>query len=89
MSENHRIHVTNELDGQEYQIPVGLGETIGHIIQKVYKTLNRTPNPKDRLHCQTTKDPVQPRSELKLKDYIALGVCPDLSWAFAGNPGGA
>lgn len=89
MSENIRITVVNELDGKEYEIPAGQGQTVGQLVEAVYKKLKRTPSPNDRLYCQETKDSVLKHVALKLKDYMALGACSGLVWAFAGSPGGA
>lgn len=83
------VMVVNEDNGREYRFHVGRGITIGKIIERMYKELKVERRTGDRLRCEADGEDVFAFVEMRLRDYLAAGHCPDLVWLFAGEAGGA
>lgn len=87
--QEHTVTVINEDNGLPYPLHVGRGQTIGKIMEQMYKKMKLERQPGDRLRCEAGGEDVFAFSEMRLRDYLAAGHCPDLVWLFAGDTGGA
>lgn len=62
--------------------------TVRSAVATVYRELNTTPDPADRLLCKCTGDPVGQHADLHLGEYLER-LCQEKVWTFTRDTGGA
>lgn len=90
-SEHGKLVITvhdEDAGGEPLRFEAGPGEKVGKIIDELYKELNLTAQPSDRLLCLGTGQPVAPHRDEHVRDY-AKTACSELVWTFARDTGGA
>lgn len=85
-----QVVIGNEDDGDDYKFNAKIDETVGSVIDELYrKKLRRERRADDRLSCEKGGENVLQFSDLTFAKYLAAGHCPGLSWLFSGGTGGA
>lgn len=84
---NLELVVHNEDDGSRIELPAGPGTPVRTLIDRMYDRFNLSRQPGDRIRCESG-EPVDPYADMALGEF-ADKHCPDLTWLFAGDQGGA
>jgi hypothetical protein len=88
---DHRRVVTidNRESGDTLRLRVPDGETVGAVIDTMYREFRLTRETDDRLTCKQGGTDVYQYSAMTIAEYLQSGHCPDLHWDFVGGTGGA
>lgn len=88
---DHRRVVTidNKESGDTLRLRVPDNETVGAVIDTMYREFRLTRETDDRLTCKHGGTDVYQYSALTVAEYLRAGHCPDLHWDFVGGTGGA
>ena len=83
------VTIDNKDDGDTLRLRVPDTETVGAVIDVMYREFRLTREPDDRLTCKNGGTDVYQYAALTIADYVRAGHCPDLRWDFVGGTGGA
>jgi hypothetical protein len=83
------VTIDNKDSGDTLRLRVPDSETVGAVVDAMYREFRLTREPDDRLTCQHGGTDVYQYAALSIADYVRAGHCPGLRWDFVGGTGGA
>jgi hypothetical protein len=88
---DHRrvVIIDNKESGDTLRLRVPGSETVGAVIDTMYREFRLTREADDRLTCKHGGTDVYQYSALTIAEYLRAGHCPDLHWDLVGGTGGA
>ena len=83
------VTIVNEDNGRTFDLQAGPGTPLTTLFERMYVKLGVTRQADDRLCCESNGQDLFASGNLKLREFVDSGHCPDLVWLFAGGTGGA